>query len=118
QQHWSSFLRKSTYKLSESSTTTIIENHAFDFYVELQHNEECVARAFGEAKNYELLSSHLKTFKQWLDDAKFKAFTSNEHPSDLAFMIAPSCPSLLKRKLELANIQFIESDKVPTSLQN
>lgn len=118
QQHWSSFLRKSTYKLSESSTTTIIENHAFDCYVELQHNEECVARAFGEAKNYELLSSHLKTFKQWLDDAKFKAFTSNEHPSDLAFMIAPSCPSLLKRKLELANIQFIESDKVTTSLQN
>ena len=27
-------------------------------------------------------------------------------------MIAPSCPPLLKRKLELKNIQFIKSDKV------
>lgn len=27
-------------------------------------------------------------------------------------MIAPSCPSLLKRKLEIQNIQFIEADKI------
>ncbi len=117
-QQWSSFLRKSAYKLSESSTTTVIKNHAFDCYVELQDNGECVARAFGEAKNYELLSSHFKTFQQWLSDVDFKASTSNKNPPDLAFMIAPSCPSLLKRKLELSNIQFIESNKVTTSLQN
>ena len=108
-QQWTSYLSQRSYTLSAVSTTTVISGHAFDSYVELLHNGHCVARAFGEAKNYELLSSHLETFNQWLEDAKFKP---DGTPGDISFMIAPSCPPLLQRKLELKNIQFIKSDKV------
>lgn len=106
---WASYLSKSAYTLSAVSTTTVLSGHAFDCYVELLHNRTSVARAFGEAKNYELLSGHLQTFEKWLSDVNFKP---DANPPDLAFMIAPSCPSLLQRKLELKNIQFIESKKV------
>ncbi|MBR8836505.1 MAG: hypothetical protein DSM106950_21425 [Stigonema ocellatum SAG 48.90 = DSM 106950] len=111
-QQWASHLTRKTYTLSTVSTTTVIAGHAFDCYVELLHNGKAVARAFGEAKNYELLSSHLDTFNQWLDDANFNPSISDGNPPDLAFMIAPSCPPLLKRKLELKNIRFIQSDQV------
>lgn len=111
-QQWTSYLSQRSYTLSAVSTTTVIARHAFDSYVELLHNGHCVARAFGEAKNYELLSSHLETFSQWLEDAKFKPFKPDKIPGDLSFMIAPSCPHLLQRKLELKNIQFVKSDKV------
>lgn len=108
-QQWGSYLNQKSYTLSAVSTTTVIARHAFDSYVELLHNGNPVARAFGEAKNYELLTSHLETFNQWLEDAKFKP---DGTPGDISFMIAPSCPPLLQRKLELKNIQFIKSDKV------
>jgi hypothetical protein len=106
---WASYLSKSAYTLSAVSTTTVLSGHAFDCYVELLHNGTSVARAFGEAKNYELLSGHLQTFEKWLSDVNFKA---DANPPDLAFMIAPSCPSLLHRKLELKNIQFIQAYKI------
>ena len=108
-QQWGSFLSQKSYTLSAVSTTKVIAGHAFDCYVELLHNGNLVARAFGEAKNYELLSSHLETFNQWLEDANFKP---DGTPRDISFMIAPSCPPLLQRKLELKRIQFIKSDKV------
>jgi len=111
-QQWASFLSQRSYILSPVSTTKMIAGHAFDSYVELLHNGDCVARAFGEAKNYELLSSHLETFNQWLEDANFKPDGTDRKPGDISFMIAPSCPPLLQRKLELKNIQFIKSDKV------
>lgn len=106
---WASYLSNYAYTLSAVSTTTVLSDHAFDCYVELLHNGISVARGFGEAKNYELLSGHLQTFEKWLSDVNFKP---GANPPDLAFMIAPSCPSLLHRKLELKNIQFIESGKV------
>ncbi|HEY9808784.1 MAG TPA: hypothetical protein V6D13_05535 [Halomicronema sp.] len=109
-QHWEKYLNKYSYTLSECSTTTVLAGHAFDCYIELLHNGHAVARAFGEAKNYELLKGHLDTFEQWLRDVDFQPF-KKDLAGDLAFMIAPSCPSLLKRKLELKNIQFIEADK-------
>ncbi|MEH2298967.1 MAG: hypothetical protein V7K88_07930 [Nostoc sp.] len=100
--------------MSAVSTTTVFAGHAFDCSVQLLHNGSLIARAFGEAKNYELLSGHLQTFDKWLSDINFKP---DANPPDLAFMIAPSCPSLLHRKLELKNIQFIESEKVsPTPI--
>jgi len=111
-QQWQGYLNQRAYTLSLISTTTKIAGHAFDCYVELLHNSTCVARCFGEAKNYELLSSHLETFTHWLKDVSFKPSATNGTPPDLAFMIAPSCPSLLQRKLELKNIQFIPSHKV------
>ena len=111
-QQWATYLSKVGYKISAVSTTAVVRDHAFDCYVELLHNGNCVARAFGEAKNYELLSSHFETFKQWLSDVEFKPFTSDGHPPDLAFMIAPSCPPLLQRKLNLKKIQFLQADKV------
>ncbi len=110
-QHWKRFLTQNSYTLSEVSTTTILENHAFDCYVELLHNGVRVGRCFGEAKNYELLSSHLATFDQWLRDVRFRGSVSDP-TFDLAFMIAPSCPALLQRKLDLKNIHFIQSDKI------
>ena len=97
------------------STTKIPKGHAFDCYIELLHNGSKVAIEFGEAKNYELLSSHLEIFNQWLHDAEFKPIRDDLSPPDLAFMIAPSCPSLLQRKLELKNINFIKSEKVVAS---
>lgn len=111
-QQWASYLSQKSYTLSAVSTTTVIKGHAFDCYVELLHKGHCLARAFGEAKNYELLSSHLETFNQWLEDANFKPDGTDGTPGDISFMIAPSCPRLLQRKLELKNIQFIKSDKV------
>lgn len=111
-QKWASYLSKYAYTLSAVSTTTVLAGNAFDCYVELLHNGAAVARAFGEAKNYELLSGHLQTFEEWLSDVNFKPVTSDGNPPDLAFMIAPSCPFLLERKLELKNIQFIKSEKV------
>ncbi len=113
-QKWQTHLNKKSYTLSSVSTTTVLEGHAFDCYIELHHNNSCVARAFGEAKNYELLSGHLETFNEWLEDVKFKPSNTDGTPPDLAFIIAPSCPSLLQRKLELKNICFIESNKVVT----
>jgi hypothetical protein len=109
---WQKYLNQKAYSLSSVSTTTVLEGHAFDCYVELLHNGNAVARCFGEAKNYELLSSHLKTFNEWLEDVKFNPHPKNGDPQDLAFMIAPSCPSLLKRKLELKNINLITSEKI------
>lgn len=111
-QQWQSYLAQKAYTLSPVSTTTTLGGHAFDCYVELLHNSACVSRCFGEAKNYELLSGHLETFNQWLEDVNFKPLTINGTPPDLAFMIAPSCPSLLQRKLELRDICFILSNKV------
>ncbi|MBD2091981.1 hypothetical protein H6F67_19220 [Microcoleus sp. FACHB-1515] len=112
EQHWKDYLNKSSYSLSDVSTTTILSGHAFDCFVELKHNNSTVARCFGEAKNYELLSGHLETFDRWLQDVSFKPSTDGKTPPDLAFMIAPSCPSLLQRKLELKGIKFLQSDKV------
>jgi hypothetical protein len=111
---WQTHLKNKSYTLSSVSTTTVLQGHAFDCYIQLDHNNTCVARAFGEAKNYELLSSHLETFNQWLEDVKFRPLTTDGTPPDLAFIIAPSSPSLLQRKLELKNICFIQSDKVIT----
>jgi hypothetical protein len=111
-QQWQSYLNQKAYTLSSVSTTTILAGHAFDCYIELLHNGTCAARCFGEAKNYELLSSHLETFNRWLEDVKFKPSTADRTVPDLAFMIAPSCPSLLKRKLELKDIHFIPADKI------
>ena len=110
-QHWASYLRQSAYTLSVVSTTTVVKGHAFDCYIELLHNGNAVAKGFGEAKNYELLISHMEIFNQWLEDADFRPIPLDDKPRDLAFIIAPSCPSLLQRKLELKNIQFIQSDK-------
>lgn len=117
-QKWQSYLNQKSYTLSSVSTTTVLEGHAFDCYIELLHNTSCVARGFGEAKNYELLSSHLETFNRWLEDVKFKSSTADGTPPDLAFMIAPSCPSLLQRKLELSNIHFIQSHKIISGTSN
>lgn len=111
-QKWKTYLNQKAYTLSAVSTTTVLEGHAFDCYIELLHNSSCVARGFGEAKNYEVLSSHLEVFKSWLNDVKFKSSTNDGTPPDLAFVIAPSCPALLQRKLELENVHFIESEKV------
>jgi DNA uptake protein ComE-like DNA-binding protein len=115
-QQWASFLSRTAYTLSNVSTTTVIAGHAFDCYVELLHNGTTVARAFGEAKNYEMLSSHFNTFTQWLNDVKFNPCNSDGTPTDLAFMIAPSCPPLLQRKLDLRNIHFIQSDKIVSTV--
>jgi hypothetical protein len=119
-QKWQAYLSQKSYTLSSVSTTTVLGGHAFDCYIELHHNNVCIARGFGEAKNYELLSSHLETFKQWLEDVKFKPSSTDSTPPDLAFMIAPSCPSLLQRKLELKDIHVIQSNKVvsPISKRN
>lgn len=111
-QQWASYLSKAGYNLSVVETTKVLMGHAFDCYTELLHNGNLVARAFGEAKNYELLSGHLQTFEEWLNDVNFKPLISDRTPPDLAFMIAPACPSLLQRKLELKKIQFIPSKKV------
>jgi hypothetical protein len=107
--HWSQYISKQDYTISTSSTTKILNNHAFDCYVELLHNGSCVARAFGEAKNYQLLSSHLKTFELWLQDVNFNP---ESNPPELAFLIAPDCASLLKRKIDLKNIGFLKCEKV------
>jgi WD40 repeat protein len=113
-QAWANYLKQKTYKLEVSPTNKEIAGHSFDCYAELKHKEDVVAKAFGEAKNYALLISHFKTFKEWLNDAEFNPFKVDGTPNDLAFMIAPSCSSLLQRKLKLQNIEYIEAPKVTT----
>ncbi len=119
QKRWGTYLKqKAVYKLSAVETTKVIpgkktgKKHALDCYVELLHNNRPIARAFGEAKNYKLIVEHLDDFSFWLDDLEFNPYPSENTPPDLAFMIAPSCPERLKRKLELQNIEFIQADKV------
>ena len=111
-QQWQNYLSHKSYTISQVSTTAILEGHAFDCYVELLHNGSCVAKCFGEAKNYELLSGHLEIFSRWLTDVRFNSHANPSTPVDLAFMIAPSCPNLLRRKLELRDIHFIQSNKI------
>jgi hypothetical protein len=108
---WGEYLKQKAYTIVSSKTTKFLEGNCFDCYIELLHNDKPVARAFGEAKNFELLASHLKTFEKWLKDVNFK---HEAKPPELAFLIAPSCPSLLKRKIELANIRFIQAEKIIT----
>ncbi|MGB3509992.1 MAG: hypothetical protein WBA93_12265 [Microcoleaceae cyanobacterium] len=118
QKRWVKYLTQKAYTLSAVETTKVIQGkktgqkHALDCYVELLHNNRVIARAFGEAKNYKLIIEHLNDFNLWLDDLGFKPYHSENAPPDLAFMIAPSCPERLKRKLELQNIEFIQADKV------
>ena len=106
---WSKYLSQKAYDLSISSTTSSIGGHAFDCYLELRHNGSCVARAFGEAKNYDLLSSHLTTFEKWLQDVNFNPDAACP---ELAFLIAPDSALLLQRKIQLKKIVFLQSDKV------
>jgi hypothetical protein len=106
---WGKFLKQKAYTIVSSNTTKRLEDHCFDCYVELLHNGRRVARAFGEAKHYALLSSHLDTFEKWLKDVNFN---HEEEFPELAFFVAPSCSSLLKRKIELANIRFIQAEKI------
>ncbi|MGD1806408.1 hypothetical protein ACP6PL_13350 [Dapis sp. BLCC M126] len=117
-EEWGKYLKQKAYTLSTVETTKELqgkkgEKHALDCYVELLHNGTQVARGFGEAKNYELLSSHLEIFSDWLKDFEFNSHPSDNTPPDLAFMIAPSCPSLLEKKLKSKNIEFIQADKSP-----
>lgn len=116
---WKRYLKQCAYTLDVASTTTSIGGHAFDCYVELKHNGKCVARAFGEAKNYELFIGHFDDFSKWLEEKEvnFKPCNSKGNPPDLAFMIAPSCPYLLQRKLKIANIEFIQWDKILEDFQ-
>ncbi len=81
-QQWASYLNKAGYTLSAVPTTTVLAGHAFDCYVELLHNDNPVARAFGEAKNYELLSGHLQTFEQWLNDVIGKRLLISSYSAD------------------------------------
>jgi hypothetical protein len=37
-QLWEKYLKQAAYKLSVVSTTTVLEGHAFDCYVQLLHN--------------------------------------------------------------------------------
>ena len=118
QKMWGKYLKQKAYTLSAVETTKELQGkktgtkHALDCYVELLHNNRSIARAFGEAKNYKLIIEHLDDFSFWLDDLGFNSYPLENTPPDLAFMIAPSCPERLKRKLELQNIKFIQADKV------
>ncbi|NES92559.1 hypothetical protein, partial [Okeania sp. SIO2B9] len=118
QKRWGKYLQQRVYTLSTVETTKVIQGkktgqkHALDCYVELLDNNRVIARTFGEAKNYKLIIEHLDDFSRWLDDLGFNPYPSENTPPDLAFMIAPSCPERLKRKLELQNIEFIQVDKV------
>ncbi|MGD1714381.1 hypothetical protein [Dapis sp. BLCC M172] len=118
QKRWGKYLKQKAYTLSAVETTKELQGkktgqkHHLDCYVELLDNNRPIARAFGEAKNYKLIIEHLDDFSFWLDDLGFNSYPSENTPTDLAFMIAPSCPERLKRKLELQNIEFIQADKV------
>jgi hypothetical protein len=111
-QKWEKYLTQKSYSLISATTTTHMARHAFDCYVELVHNGHAVARCFGEAKNYDLLKDHLETFEGWLKDVNFNPEKAPPEPPDLAFMIAPGCAPLLRRKLELKHIGFIQRDKI------
>lgn len=86
-----------------AQTTTHLAGHNFDSYAELRHNGEVIAKAFGEAKNYELLTEHFKTFRDWLEDCGFQP---NRDIPDLAFLFAPTCPELLRLKIANSEIEW------------
>jgi Cdc6-like AAA superfamily ATPase len=106
--NWKRLSGKSGYELRVAQTTTKIETHNFDCYAELLHNDCVVAKAFGEAKNYELLTKNFTVFKNWLNDVQFD--NQKEIP-DLAYLFAPACPELLKMKIKNSEIELILLDK-------
>lgn len=106
---WRKYKGKGGYSLLISDSTTRIKNHNVDCYVELRHNNDIVAKAYGEAKNYSLIKEHLNTFQEWLNDFGF--YGDNLYP-DLAFLIAPGCTELQRRKLKNKNIEFLETEKI------
>lgn len=106
---WRKYKGKGGYSLLISDSTTRIKNHNVDCYVELRHNNDIVAKAYGEAKNYSLIKEHLNTFQEWLNDFGF--YGDNLY-HDLAFLIAPGCTELQRRKLKNKNIEFIETEKI------
>jgi hypothetical protein len=108
---WEKIKGKGGYELVVSQTTTVIKNHAVDCYAELWHNEHVVAKAYGEAKNYNLIKEHIDTFHEWLNDFEFYR-QSTKTPRNLAFFIAPGCSDLQRRKIELKYITFIEEQKI------
>ncbi len=102
-QQWKRLSGKQGYELIVAQTTTNLGSHNFDGYAELRHNGEVIAKAFGEAKNYELLTSHFTTFRDWLADVRFDGKKSIP---DLAYLFAPGCPNLLELKIKNTEIEF------------
>ena len=102
-QQWKRFSGKQGYELIVAQTTTNLGSHNFDCYAELRHNGEVIAKAFGEAKNYDLLTSHFTTFRDWLADVRFDGKKSIP---DLAYLFAPGCPNLLELKIKNTEIEF------------
>ncbi|MDF5726369.1 MAG: hypothetical protein PUP91_39200 [Rhizonema sp. PD37] len=110
--NWKRYKGKSGFVLLVATSTTIIKNHAVDCYTELWHNGHEVAKAYGEAKNYSLTKEHIDTFQQWLTDFNYDSISTNGNPSDIAFIISPSCTALQQRKLKIKNIEFIKVEKI------
>lgn len=106
---WQRWSGKNRYELIVAQTTTHLAGHNFDGYAELRHSGDVIAKAFGEAKNYELIRDHFTTFKTWLTDV---GFDSQKSISDLAYVFAPSCPELIKLKLQNSDIEFYPLSKV------
>lgn len=102
-QQWKRLSGKQGYELIIAQTTTKLAGHNFDGYAELRHNGEVIAKAFCEAKNYDLLTSHFTTFKEWLADVRFDG---NKSIPDLAYLFAPGCPNLLELKIKNTEIKF------------
>jgi hypothetical protein len=106
---WQRWSGKNRYELIVAQTTTHLAGHNFDGYAELRHSGDVIAKAFGEAKNYELIQYHFTKFKTWLEDVGFDAQKSTP---DLAYVFAPSCPELIKLKLQNSDIEFYPLSKV------
>ena len=105
---WWRFEGKQGYELRVAQTNTIIQDHSFDCYAELCHRDHTIAKAYGEAKNYDLVEEHLETFQDWLHDVDFKP--RREIP-DLAYFFTTGCPNRLRMKVENSDIQIIYSSK-------
>ncbi|WP_051469941.1 toll/interleukin-1 receptor domain-containing protein [Fischerella sp. PCC 9605] len=105
ERQWKDYLGR--YELKVDSNIIKAKNFSFGCYATLEENGNIVARAYGGARNYELLKLYVDNFIHQLDVENYKPISSNIKPHDIAFIIAPACSLYLNKILENKKIVWV-----------
>ncbi|MFN6569762.1 toll/interleukin-1 receptor domain-containing protein [Dendronalium sp. ChiSLP03b] len=115
EQRWKEYLDSSVkqYRISVFQDVANSIDHDFSCYFQLKHDNRVVASAYASSRNYEVLSKHFEYLCQSLKSVEFSISKATGDPPDLAFVLAPECSDILRKKLEINNIIFIDTLQEP-----